>query len=81
MKTTARDDAESLLAGNESARYGISTDSEIRPGVVVVGMAIRGIGSCLLAVQAAKYDGRAVLAALDRCNSCRKPLTLSATVL
>ena len=69
MKTTARDDAESLLAGNESARYGISTDSEIRPGVVVVGMAIRGKGSCLMAVPALEYEGRAVLDALDRCNS------------
>ena len=69
MKTTARDDAESLLAGNESARYGISTDSEIRPGTVVIGLAIRGAGSCLLAVPAGEYDGRRVLEALDRCNS------------
>ena len=66
MKTTARDDAEFLLAGNESGRYGISTDSEIKPGTVVIGLAVRGAGSCLMAVPSGEYDGRKVLEAIDR---------------
>ena len=68
-KTLAREEAEALLSASDTARYGISTDSEIRPGQVVVGIAIRGAGSMLLAVPASEYDGRTVLAALDRCNS------------
>jgi len=68
-RTTAREDAEALLAGSETIRYAITTDSEIKPGVVVIGLAVRGAGSCLMAVPAGEYDGRKVLAALDRCNS------------
>lgn len=66
-RTKAREEAEAMLTGD--VRYAITTDSEIKPGVVVIGLAVRGAGSCLMAVPAGEYDGRVVLAALDRCNS------------
>ena len=65
-RTLAREEAEALLAGSETSKYAISTDSEIKPGTVVIGLAIRGAGSCLLAVPAGEYDGCRVLEAIDR---------------
>lgn len=64
-RTKALEQAEALLSASPTARYGLATDSEIRPGRVVVGLAIRDVGSCLIVVDAPDYMGLLLLQMLD----------------
>lgn len=60
------DAAEALLSASPTARYGLSTDSEIRPGKVVIGLAIRGAGACLIVVDSSEYKGLQLLDMLEK---------------
>lgn len=63
--TDARTQAEAQLQGNPSARVGLWTDSTSKPGTVAIGIALRGVGSCLVAVDAAEYDGLHLLKIIE----------------
>jgi hypothetical protein len=65
-RTEALEQAEALLLASPTARYGLSTDSEIRPGKVVIGLAIRDASSCLIVVESSDYNGLQVLQLLDK---------------
>lgn len=64
MKPGARTEAERLLAETPQVPYGVWTDSESRPGTVIVGIAIRGVGAAAIAIDAAEYDGMALVGLL-----------------
>jgi len=60
-RTDARARAEQHLADSATARYGIYTDTKAKPGFVAIGLAIRGVGSCLIAMEASEYDPMRIL--------------------
>ena len=60
--TPARRLAEEALSQSDTARIGVYADKASRPGSVALGLAIRGVGSCLIAIDANEFEhGQALL--------------------
>lgn len=69
----ARDEAEAALAravvrnrdaGKEPPRYGLHTERDETRDRVSIGIAIHGVGACVIEVQTEHYDGQKLLAML-----------------
>lgn len=60
-----RTEAERQLEARPQNRYGIWTDMTLNPERVAIGIAIRGLGSCVIAVERAEYDGRKLQALVE----------------
>lgn len=61
----AREHAEELMATG-GTKYGLSTDSKRGSGTVLLGVAIAGVGSCLIAIDAGEYSGFKVIEQLEK---------------
>jgi hypothetical protein len=55
-----------ILEAHPSLTYAVVTDSAAEPGVVVMHIAIRGVGSGELVIAQSRYDGAELLRALER---------------
>ena len=54
-----------ILAANPGFRYAVVTDSKADPGVVVVHIGIRDVGSGEIVIAAGRYDGLELLKSLE----------------
>lgn len=55
-----------MLRDNPGVRYAVVTDMEHDPNAVILTLAIRGVGTCELAIPRAKYDGVLLLDLIER---------------